>query len=386
MFKHYLLVTFRSILKDKGYSIVNIVGLSIAIACCLLLIFWIRFELSFEKNYSNADRIFKVIEIEQRVDGIFYEDYIRDNIGTTLKERFPQIEALTFMSHELLPFVVDGTDGDGIMADYTTANPDYIKMFSYIYLEGSPQGVAQSKEAIISEEMAIRFFGSPRDAIRKTISFGNTLRITIGAVVRIPKNTQIHFDILDLYRSQRVRGLLYVMLKKGVQLTPDFEQQIKGVLSTQRETENTLMLQPLLDVHLHSPKEITKSEAQGKFGDLKQIYLFSLAALLILVIAVINYVNTSIARALSRMKEVGVRKITGSNRWQLVIRFLFESFVIALIGMILSLALVKYAFPAFCYDNQNIDYFFNSHFNYFLLLLTNVSSVPSAFIISSMVF
>ena len=118
MIAHYLKIALRNILKDRIYSLINLIGLSIAITCCFLLIFWIKFELTFENCHPKAGRIYKVLEVEKRSDGLFKKDRIRPGIARQLQETFPEIEAATLVSHEQLPFVFE--DNEGIMVDYTT--------------------------------------------------------------------------------------------------------------------------------------------------------------------------------------------------------------------------------------------------------------------------
>lgn len=345
MFTHYLKIAWRNILKDRLYSAINIAGLSVAVASCLLLIFWIRFELSYETGYPASKQIYKLLEEETRTEGITYRPYIRPGIADNLKETFPQIRYSVFTRSETLPFRILGKEGDGIMCTLVSANEDFLRMFAYEYVEGSPESVIKNRGAIMSEETARKFFGR-KSAIGETVNFSNLGMdtYTIHAVVKMPKNTHIRFDILDpLSRDGGYGGVHYIQLADGYAVTPEFGQQMAKFLSATRDTENRITLQPIRRIHLHSPKEVT----DRTFGSLAQIYLFSGAALLILLIAVINYVNTSVARAMSRMREVGVRKVFGANRRRMAERFLFESFILSLIAVFISLVLVELLFPAF---------------------------------------
>lgn len=345
MFLHYLKIAWRNILKDRLYSVVNIVGLSVAVACCFLLIFWIRFELSYETIYPNADKIYRVLQEETRVEGITYGTSIRPGISEKLKEAFPQIKYSALVHHEELPFVVEGRKGDGIMTVLMSTSEDFLRMFAYDYVEGSPEAVIKNRGAIISEETARKFFGK-KSAVGETVSFGNSGRatFTIAAVVKVPKNTHIQFGILNPHsRDEAYGGVHYIRLADEYKITPEFEKQISSFLSTTRETKNRLKLQAIRDMHLYSPKEITNKS----YGSLAQIWFFSAAVLLILLVAVINYVNTSVARAMSRVKEVGVRKVFGANRRRLIERFLFEAFIVSFIAIFISMVLVELLFPSF---------------------------------------
>jgi ABC-type transport system, involved in lipoprotein release, permease component len=343
MFIHYLKIAWRNILKDKGYSIINIMGLSIAISCCFLLIFWVKFELSYENCYPGSERIYKMLEEEQRADGLTYKVNIRPSITEKLKATFPQIEYATFTSMEDLSFTIEGKEGDGIMAAHVSSNEDFLRIFAYEYVEGTPQSVVDSRGSIMSEETAYKFFGK-ESAIGRTVTFAGRDNYTIAAVVKVPGNTHINFEILTpTGNMSSYGGIHYLKLKDGYKMTPEFEEQIARFLSTMRETKNTWRLQPIRQMHLHSPKEVT----DRTYGSLAQIYFFSGAALLILLVAIINYVNTSIARSINRMKEVGVRKVFGSNRRQLIKRFLIESFILSFIAIFISLVFVELLFPSF---------------------------------------
>ena len=385
MIVHYLKIALRNIFKDKIYSLINLIGLSVAITCCFLLIFWGKFELSFEDCHPKAKRIYKVLEVEKRTDGLYKKDNIRPGIARQLKETFPEIEASTVVSHEQLPFVYE--DGEGIMVDFTTTTPDYLDMFSYEYIEGSKESVLMSNGVIMSEETAHKFFGN-ESAIGKTVGFASSLRCNVQAVVRIPKNTHMTFGILDLSRSSNY-GIHYILINEKSRFSEETQRRMADFLGTTRETENKLSFLPVKDIHLHSPKELSNNTVWQTFGDLKQIYLFSLVALLILTIAVINYVNTSTARAMSRMREVGVRKITGSTQWQLMLRFLSDALILSTASSVVALMMSKLLFPEFSMLMGNQVTFFLD-FNIILITLavciaiTILSGGYAAFYLSSL--
>jgi putative ABC transport system permease protein len=371
-------------IKDKGYLFVNIIGLSVAIACCFLLIFWVKFELSYEDCYPDADRIYRVINVEPR-DGVEHRDaYMRPHIVNELKEIFPQIEAVTYMAHENLPFTIYGEDNkDGVVLTHVTTNEDFLKIFGYVYLEGSPQSVIDNRGSIMTKEAAQKMFGNV-SPVGKTITFGPNnnygIKHTIAAVVEMPKNTNIKFDILVPHgNSSNYGGVQYIYLHKGVKIK-DFQKIIRDFQSTLKDTDHKLELQPVQDMHLHS--KWTGS------SNLTQIYLFSLLALLILLIAVINYVNTSIARTINRVREVGLRKVAGSSKGQLIIRFLSDSFIISFISVVLALVLVYILFPVF---TEIMGYKLGLYFDFYsiliaiavCLIITVLSGGYAAFYLSS---
>ena len=386
MFTHYLKIALRNIFKDKIYSLINLIGLSIAVACCFLLIFWIKFELSFEEGHPKAGRIYKVLEMEKRADGLHESDWIRPGIARQLKETFPEIEASTFVRHEQLPFVYE--DNEGVMVDYVATTSDYLDMFSCEYLQGSKKRVLWNKGVIMSEETAEKFFGK-ESAIGKTVRFSNDfLMCTVQAVVRIPQKSHLKFDILDPAGGWGTDGIHYILVKEKPHFSAAIQRRMADFLNATRETENKLSFLPLKDVHLHSSKELAVNTNWQTFGDLKQIYLFSFVALLILIIALINYVNTSTARAMSRMREVGIRKVTGSTQGQLIVRFLSDAFIISAASIVIALMAAKYFFPAFCMIMGNQVAFFLNFSTILIalvicLLITVLSGGYAAFYLSS---
>lgn len=340
MFLHYLKISIRNILRDKVYSVINITGLAVAIACCLLLIFWVRFELSYENTYTNTDRIYKVLRVEDRPTGKHHTDYY-DNLYGEMKQHFPEISAAISVSNWEMALWYE--NNDPLMVNLFCTSIDFLKMFSYTYTEGSLDAVVKENGCIISEEAAKRFFGN-ESPIGKTLN--GYVPYQIKAVARVPENTQLKFDVLNLNGIER-GGQHYIMFHKNVHPDKAIWDKIANLLIDVKGEDAKLLLQPLDRVHLYSPPEIITNARWGVYGSIQQVWFFSLAAALILLVAIINYVNTSITRSLNRMKEVGVRKITGAGKSQLMERFLFESFIVTVIAVFIGLSFAKYAFPYF---------------------------------------
>lgn len=348
MLKHYLKITLRGLRSDKAFSIINIIGLAVAITCAFLLIFWIKFETSFENCYPNKNRIYKLIVEEERKDGLHYIGTMR-NQSENLKETYPQIEAAALFVNQTAALTVEGTEGDGILINLANTNYDFLRMFALEYTAGSPQNAAKNKSSIIvTTETAKLFFGEESPIGKKLQWYSGVY--TVEAVVKLPKNTLLQFDALIPSDIVFDSGMQFIMLKGHEGMTASLKEQLSGYLSTQQDTKNKLIPQKLADMHLHTPTEIKGIDSYGvklKYGNYTQIIYFSAAVLLILLMAIINYVNTSIARAINRMKEVGVRKVTGAKKKHLIERFLFESFILTAIGVILSFAFTKYVYPLF---------------------------------------
>lgn len=346
LFLHYVTISFRGIFNDKTYTAINVLGLSVSISCCFLLIFWIRFQLSFESCFPKADRIYKVLQVENAADGSHYTDWIRPPVFGQLKNKIPEVQAATFIYREALPLSFNGSEG--ILSDCVSSTTDFLKMFSFVYLEGSPETVIRSHGCIVTEEFARKFFENS-SAVGKVLSFGQKYAslYKIAAVVKIPDNTQIRFDLLNPFGRSFAGGVHYIMIQKNALFDEQRQHQFSSLLKEIQGADKQLVFQRLKDIHLKSPKEIVSANSADVYGNMDEIYIFSAAVLLILIVAIINYINTSVAKALSRMKEVGVRKITGSSRQQLILRFLTEAFILSGISVVISILFTKWFFPYF---------------------------------------
>ena len=189
MILHYIKIAIRNILNDRIYSIINLIGLSIAIACCFLSIFWVKFELCFEDCHPKAGRIYKVLEVEKRADGLNKSEILKMGIAHQLMESFPEIESYTVVNHWRRSFSYE--ENEGIMVNFVETTPAYLDMFSYEYIEGSKESVLHNRGIIVSDETSMKFFGN-ESAIGKSLNlFGDSY--TIHAVVRIPQNTHLTF-------------------------------------------------------------------------------------------------------------------------------------------------------------------------------------------------
>ena len=428
MIIHYLKIALRNILKDRVYSIINLTGLSIAVACCFLSIYWIRFELSFEDYHPKAGRIYKVLEVEKRADGFHNSEYLRMGIACQLMEAFPEIESYTVDNTWQRSFSYE--ENEGFMVNFVETTPEYLDLFSYEYIKGSKESVLNNRGIIISEETSGKFFGE-ESAIGKTLNlFGDSY--TIHAVVRIPQNTHLKFEVLDPF-ANRIdgTGVQYILIRENTPFSKESQQRMSDYLNTARmraheryqqgrietikkdfaagkrteeearqyieslqgltisQTENTLAFLPLKDVHLHSPKELSANTPVQTFGNLKQLYLYLLITLLIIVVAIINYVNTSTARTMSRMKEVGVRKVTGSTHKQLVLRFLSDAFILSAVSVVIALMITNRLFSEFSILMGNRIPFRMDFINILIamvvcMLITILSGGYAAFYLSSL--
>ena len=336
MLLHYLKIAWRNIWNDKFYSLINLIGLTVAFTVVFLFVHWIRFELSFEKDNPNADRIYQVQEAERREDGIHKNINFRTSHNEQLKDTYPAIEEAVSVYQERLSINIKGKEPS--MVYWTSTQENFFKLFPMKVLAGS----INTPGMIINEELANRIFGSPEKAIGGEVTFFKDYQ-PISAVIEVPKNSMIKVDAMSITKGGGFDfgGVHYILLKKNTPFTTELQLQMAQFLTLNSGSKNKLMFKPLKEVHLYTDDNTEKINNNAYYGNIKEIRLFIIVVLLLLTLAVINYVNTSTARAMSRAREVGVRKISGSKRQQLIVRFLTEAFIISFIAAFLAMDIAK---------------------------------------------
>ncbi len=362
MIKNYLKTAWRNLWKNKTFSAINIFGLSIGVAAFLLIINYLRFEYSYDDKHERKDRIFRVPMMITEKDGkeqTFAFTY--PAVAPALKKDFPEIQ-------EVARFRRQGgivTYGDQRIVENGAiyyADASMFNIFSFHFLKGSASAAFKElNDAVITEETAIKYFGKA-DPIGKALRYRNEDYVVKAVLEDIPANSHIRFNILLNYDKyiQLTQGnantswrwsdfYTYVLLKDGADVNalrakmPDFAQRYLGDVMKQRDYENSFFLQLLKDIHLRSKYDY---EMAGN-GNLSYLKYLAIAALFILFIAWINYVNLSTARSLDRSKEVGIRKVVGAGKFQLIRQFLAESFFLNILSILIGILIFKLTLPAF---------------------------------------
>lgn len=371
MFKNYIKVALRNLQRHLGFSFINIAGLAIGIACCLLIFLYVADETSYDKFHEKSDRIHRVIS-HSTIGGetrIFAR--APSAVSVELAASIPEIE----MQARLYPFGVLRFMHEGKnleITDFFSADPEFFKIFSFEFLSGNPETALSTPESlVITRETAVQIFG--RDNVHgNTISipFGpGTVELRIDGVVEdIPRNSHFRFNsVLSTKALQQLannqpagrgniltdpiyfRPFAFLLLAENAERS-QVENKIVVVVEkkwgTLYEKEGIIRkypLQALTDIHLKSNFEAEIATQ----GNIQYVYIFSVVALLVLFIACFNFINLSTARSAKRAKEVGLRKMFGSQRPQLIRQFLNESILLSLLGMILGILLVILALSAF---------------------------------------
>lgn len=361
MFRNYIKLAIRQVLKDKAFSFVIIFGLALGLTCVLNIMLFVKDELSYDKYHSKANRIYRLI---QGGDSEEQSSSLPFPTGPTLQNDFSeQIEGyarlFNFQASSLSIVYDEGTTHKAYNEPhFFFADSAYFKIFDHNFISGNPDHALNGPGlVVVTASTAQRYFGTT-DAIGKTIRFEGKYDLTVNGVIEdVPSNSHFKFDFLASFASLPALGFpipdknwywnpvwTYVLLKEDVQRSQiqdhlgDFVQKYYHP-SLKDETE--LNLQPLENIYLYSRSEYEI----GTMSDSKYIKVFSIVALVILMIALINFVNLSTARATDRFKEVGVRKVTGASNKRLLFQYLTESVFISLLAFVLACILTLASIP-----------------------------------------
>jgi putative ABC transport system permease protein len=361
MLRNLLMVAFRNIKRDKWYSLLNILGLTIGITFSLLLIFYIKDELSFDRYNEKADRIFRVVSYikEPSKDTMKWvaTQYV---LAPVLKKDFPDVEeAVRFVNNGKTMFK-NGTQRFYNEKTYF-ADSNVFKIFTYPFIEGNPTTALVDPGALVlTASVAEKYFGHTTGNIGRTLldDTGGVHKVT-AVIADIPKNSHFIFTILMSTTSLPIKfdgggwgnfnHFTYVLLKPHVdaltfekKLAPMYDKYMAAIFK-QFNIKIRYKVQPLIDIHLRSEVD---GEPEDK-GSMSYIYIFGAVALFMLLIACINYMNLTTARSARRAKEIGIRKVTGSSKGQLVAQFLVESTLSALFALIISMGIIALLLPTF---------------------------------------
>ncbi len=358
MFKNYLKIAFRNISRYKGYSFINIFGLAIAVICCIFIFLYVHHEMSYDRYHKDHDRIFRVAEDIQTKTANRIFAPVSPPLAPALKENFPQVEYAGRIMN-LPSGLVKYKDKIFYENNVFTADQDILHIFTIPFLKGNPsEALARPRTLVVTEEMAAKYFGND-DPLGKTLKLNNREYEITGVVDNPPANTHWKYNIIisfktlekwsGLYNWYATMTYTYVKLSAGADVK-SFEEQMqhlahKYVGETLKEWGDVYryFLQPISDIHLYSH---IRYEIEPP-GNANMIIIFSTVGLLVLLIACFNFINLTTARSANRAKEVGLRKVVGGQRKQLILQFVGESFISALIALITAMSFSGLIMPLF---------------------------------------
>ena len=357
MLKNMLKIAIRNILKERTYSLINIFGLTIGITASVFIMLYVSDELSYDKYHANGENIYRVVSNIQEPDNEFTWAVAQIPFAPELKSKYPEVENYARISgqgkiklmHEDLEFYEE----DIYMADSTVFD-----VFTYKFIEGD-MGTALDgpNNIVLSQSMAIKYFGD-ESAIGKQFADDQDRNFTVTGVIEdVPPNSHLIFDALIGWDVPGRRAtswgnfgvFTYIQLPPLYdieELNPKFDTilatHVNPIFESMGITVN-YEVQKITDIHLHSK---IQDEAESN-GDITYVYIFAAVALFMLIIAAINYMNLATARSSKRAKEVGMRKVMGSLRGQLIRQFLTESVVLSVLSLLISLGLILFLLPYF---------------------------------------
>ncbi|MCJ7581910.1 MAG: ABC transporter permease, partial [Candidatus Aminicenantes bacterium] len=358
MFKNYLKTALRNLSRQKGYSFINICGFGLGIACCTLIFLWVQDELSYDRFHKNIDDLYRIVEHQIQSSGdIFPIARTQYPLGQALVEKYPEIIKFAHYSPSSQALMAHG-DTNFYERGIAWTDPSFFEMFTFPLLQGDPETALSSKDSmLISEEMAEKYF-KDTDPIGQTLTLENAIDFLVSGVFqKIPANSHLQFDFLGNFEKLLdFTGLTrewhsnnyytYIQLASN---TPHKEvnDKIYNFLQTIYPDDNytKYLLQPVKDIHLLSYFQIDIGGVSAKSD--KYVYMFSIIAGFVLLIACINFINLTTARSSGRSLEIGIRKVAGAHRSNLIRQFLGESILISIFALFLAMGLVLLLLPAF---------------------------------------
>jgi putative ABC transport system permease protein len=346
MISNYLLISWRNITRYFSVSLMNVIGLSIGLACSMLIFLWVADELGFDRFHARADQIYRVEEDQPYSNGIFHVTVTPWPSGPVWKEKIPEIEQACRLT-SAGGFLITRNDRSFYEEKVAAVDSTFFTIFSFELLSGDPETVLKEPGSIvISREMADKYFGD-EDPLGKAllVNTKEVFKVT-GIMENMPDNSSIDQDFLipfdymkksewysDDWGSNSI--FTYVMLRENTSPLPVNKKLTQIVREHDPQNDTEYLLAPLVRMHLYS-----YFGYGHKPGAILNVWIFSSIALLVLIIACINFMNLSTARSASRAKEIGLRKVNGAHRWNLVFQFYTESLLTTLISMIIAFLMV----------------------------------------------
>jgi predicted permease len=351
MLKNHLVIALRNIRKHKGYSFINIAGLAIGMACSILIFLWIRDELGYDRFHSRAAEIHRIYRDETATAAGAKSALTSPPMAAALKKDFPEVLQATRFGAWGSRLVSVG-DKNFIETRYGHADPDFFEMFSFPFARGNARTAFSSPQSVVlTRKAADKYFGRD-DPLGKRLTVDQTFDVVVtGVLADVPLNSSLEFDFLSPFDFLITKYLgvetggnwgvnsfsTFVRLRPGLSAR-EFNAKLGGYLQRyQKDDTDILAVQSLPDIHLRSGL----SHDYPNVGNIKYVWIFGALALFILAIASINFMNLTTARSANRAREVGLRKVVGAQRTQLIRQFFGESVLMSVFALAAALILVE---------------------------------------------
>ncbi|HAF29411.1 MAG TPA: hypothetical protein DCG75_10230 [Bacteroidales bacterium] len=383
MLKNYIKIAFRSLLRNKIYSFINIFGLAVGLSATILLFLYIRLELSYDKHFNEHEIIYRVLSHSSRSgEQEIHMPITLYEIPNVAMDEVPEVEYATRLSSFVQNEVKVKNETKGF---YTRVLTDscFFRIFSFKSIDGDlEKALVEPYSVVLTKESAEKIYGRTNVVGESIHVYGADMTVK-GVMENIPENTHLKFDILVSINTgdedyMKVQGNnFHVYVKFNQSITPEIKQKTEKAFSDyvnemfkDYKIEYTHELQALANIHLHSD-ELSYDHAE--LGSIQYIYIFSILAAFILIIAVLNYVNLFTSKSETRAKEVGIRKVSGASKKSLVQQFVGESVLIAFIAFLIAMLLVESFLPGFSnLVSRKIEFLYKDDF-YLLILFFFIS-------------
>ncbi len=395
MFKNYVKIALRNLMRQKVFSAVNIIGLAIGLTCGILLSLWIFDEVSYDKFHENGENIYRILENQSYSSQSMQVAVTPVPLAESIKNDFPEIVRATRYNSYARDLKVDDKEFSAIIGAFV--DEDFFKMFSFPIIKGDLEPLSSINSIVITEGTAKKLFND-EEAIGKNISlYDNNFEVT-AIIQNVQENSHLSFEYLlpfqimvdrnpdiDNWGSNSTYTYIQLADKTSHQ---QFSEKITMYLKEQAEgASSELYLQPIFKTHLHSVGLVAD---MGGMGDFQYIILFSIISIFIIIISSVNFISLSTARYTKRAKEVGLRKVVGSRRSQLIWQFLAESMILLLISLVIGLVMVELFLPAFnniAAKELSLMYLLNptmlSGLIIFVIIIGFLTGIYPAFLLSS---
>lgn len=362
MFKLNLKIALRNLWKHKVYTFINIAGLSVGMASCILIFIFIRYQLSYDEDFNNKDRIYRVVSNWKYKTGTDASQGVPIPLAAAIRNDLPQLEKVAAIQRASGVLAAVDQVGKLRFKDYEAvylAEPEFFEIFNFNWLSGKPKvDLVAPNTVALSEKAAIKYFGDWHNALGKTLRFQKNEDCRVTAIFKDrPENSSLPLDVVFSYATfslkadknfgtVRSSSECYVLLKEDVQLA-DAEVALARFNETKYKDNDESgkqyhTFQALQDIH-HNGRY---GNFAGKIVEKREIYSLSIIGLFLILTACINFINLATAQALGRSKEVGIRKVMGGQRKQLILQFLSETFAVSLIAMLIACVLTEATLPA----------------------------------------
>jgi len=359
LFANYLKLAWRKTRRRKGYSLLNISGLALGMACAILIFLWVSDELSYDRFHPNADRVFRVITIDRSAERAVFSGESPSLIGPTLASEYPEVINFTRVQSGWSRWFLS-YHGENFMDErMANADPSFFKVFRFPFVAGDPKSALESRFSIVlTQTLAEKIFADADPMGRTVVINGNDMKVT-GVIEDLPPNSQFDFDFMfpivnmTKWRESRLDDWTYSQYTTYIELAENadaesLEARVSGIVRRHLpESKKDIELQPLTSGHLHSLHLSQWTMMYPNPGNITYVYIFSLAALIALLVSCVNFMNLATARAGTRVREVGLRKVAGAGRNDLIRQFIGESLLTSLLALLGALMLVALSLPVY---------------------------------------